>query len=170
MTPVEMARSWSSSKNKLKLQMLLHKQAMKRGIENPSMVHVVASSFSGACDSVKCKGVMDGNSVEIPDLCAEVEDANARIIPHALHSVRSGMQHIVVLSGDTHVFVLLVHYWDILSSEGLRELWIRAGVGGSTRYIPVHILAPRIGKELRYLLPFCYKFFSITQNSTYSLF
>ena len=151
--PVEMARFWSSSNNKLKLQMLLHKQAMKRGIENPSTVHVVASFFSGASDSVKCKGVMDGNSVEIPDLCTEVEEADARIIPHALHSVRSRMQRIVVLSGDTGVFVLLVHYWDILSSEGLRELWIRAGVGDSTRYIPVHILAPRIGKELCYLLP-----------------
>ena len=66
---------------------------MKRGIENPSMVHVVASSFSDASDSVKCKGVMDGNSVEIPDLCPEVEEADARIIPHALHSVRSNARH-----------------------------------------------------------------------------
>lgn len=47
-----------------------------------------------------------------------------------------------------------MHYWYILHSEGLvRELWIRAGVGDSTRYIPVHIVAPRIGKELCYLLP-----------------
>ena len=49
--------------------------------------------------------------------------------------------------------VLLIHYWDILHSEGLHELWIRAGVGNSTRYIPIHILAPRIGKEFCYLLP-----------------
>jgi hypothetical protein len=46
-----------------------------------------------------------------------------------------------------------MHYWDIFHSEGLRELWIRAGVGDSKIYIPVHILAPRIGKELWYLLP-----------------
>lgn len=151
--PVEMDRFWSSSNNKLKLQMLLHTQAMKRGIETPSTVHVVASCFSGASDSATCKGVMDGNSAEIPDLCPEVEEADARIIPHAMHAVRSGIQRIVVLSGDTDVFVLLMHYWDILHSEGLRELWIRAGVGDSTRYIPVHILAPKIGKELCYLLP-----------------
>ena len=46
-----------------------------------------------------------------------------------------------------------MHYWSILHSEGLKELWIRAGVGDSTRYIPVHILAPRIGQELCCLLP-----------------
>ena len=39
--PVEMDRFWSSSNNKLKLQMLLHTQAIKRGIEIPSTVHVV---------------------------------------------------------------------------------------------------------------------------------
>jgi hypothetical protein len=46
-----------------------------------------------------------------------------------------------------------MHYRDILHSEGLRELWIRACVGDSKRYFPVHILAPRNGKELWYLLP-----------------
>jgi len=151
--PVEMDRFWSASNNKLKLQMLLHTQAIKRGIETPSSVHVVASCFSGASGGASCKGVMNGNSDEIPDLCPEVEEADARIIPHAMHAVRSGIQRIVVLSSDTDVFVLLMHYWDILQSKGLRELWIRAGVGDSTRYIPIHILAPRIGKEVCYLLP-----------------
>jgi hypothetical protein len=64
-----------------------------------------------------------------------------------MHAVRSGSQRIVVLFGDTNVFVLLMHYWDILHSEGLRELWIRACVSDSKRYIPVHILAPKNGKE-----------------------
>lgn len=94
--PVEMDRFWSSSNNKLKLQMLLHTQAIKRATETPSTVHVVASCFSGASDGVTCKGVMDGNSAEIPDLCPEAEEADARIIPHAMHAVRSGIQRIVV--------------------------------------------------------------------------
>jgi hypothetical protein len=83
----------------------------------------------------------------------DVKEADTGIIPYAMHAVRSGSQRIVVLIGDTDVRVLLMHYWDILHSEGLRELWIRAGVGDSKRYIPVHILAPRIGKVLWYLLP-----------------
>ena len=133
--------------------MLLHTQAIKHGIETPFTVHVVASCFSCASDGATCKGVMDGESVEMPDLCPDVEEADACIIPHAMHAVRSGIQRIVALSGDTDVFVLLMHYWGILHSEGLKELWVRAGVGDTTRYIPVHILAPRIGQELCYLLP-----------------
>ena len=149
--PIEMDRFWPSSNNKLKLQMLLHTQAIKHGIETPSTVHVVASCFSGASDGATCKGVMNGESVEMPVLCPDVEKADARIIPHVMHAVRSGIQRIV--SGDTAVFVLLMHYWGILHSEGLKELWVRAGVGDTTRYIPVHILAPRTGQELYYLLP-----------------
>ena len=38
-------------------------------------------------------------------------------------------------------------------SAPVQDLWVRAGVGDTTRYIPVHILAPRIGQELCYLLP-----------------
>lgn len=151
--PIEMDRFWTSSNNKLKLQMLLHTLAIKHGLEVPSAVYVVASCFSGESDGVKCKGVIGGNSAEMPDLCPDAEEADARIIPHAMHAVRHGIKCIVVLSGDTDVFVLLMHYWDILHSEGLSELWIRAGVGDSTRYIPVHILAPRIGQELCRLLP-----------------
>jgi hypothetical protein len=60
----------------------------------------------------------------------EVKEADARIIPYAMHAVKSGSQRIVFF-GDTDVFVLLIYYWDILHSEGLRELWIRAGVGDS---------------------------------------
>ena len=56
-------RFWSSSNNKLKLQMLLHTQAIKHGIETPSTVHVVASCFSGASDGATCKGVMDGEYI-----------------------------------------------------------------------------------------------------------
>ena len=57
----------------------------------------MASCFSGGSDGYTCKGGMDGNSAEILDLYPEVEDADARIIPHAMHAVRSGIQRIVVL-------------------------------------------------------------------------
>ena len=68
-------------------------------------------------------------SAEMPDLCPNIEEVDTRIIPHAMHAVKSGTQRIVALSGDTDVFILLMHYWSILHSEGLKELWIRAGVG-----------------------------------------
>jgi hypothetical protein len=83
----------------------------------------------------------------------KLKEADTGIIPYAMRAVRSDSQRIVVLFGDTDVCVLFMHYWDILHSEGLRELWIRACVGDSKRYLPVHIRAPRVGKGLWYLLP-----------------
>ena len=99
-SPVEIDIFWSSSNNKLKLQILLHTQVIQRGIETPSTVHVVASCFSGGSDGSTWKRVMDGNSAEIPYMCPEVEEADACIIPHAMYAVRSGIQRIVVLPGE----------------------------------------------------------------------
>ena len=60
-------------------------------IETPSTVHVVANCFSGVSDGATCKGVMNDKSAEIPDLCPEVEEADAHIIPHAMRAASSGI-------------------------------------------------------------------------------
>ena len=60
-------------------------------IETPSTVHVVASCFSGTSDGATCKSVMNDKSAEIPDLFPEVEEADAHIIPHAMHAASSGI-------------------------------------------------------------------------------
>ena len=62
-----------------------------------------------------------------------------------LHSVTGGATRIVVLFNDTDVLVLLLHFWAALRAHGLQELWMRAGVAKSTRYLPVHVLAHRLG-------------------------
>ena len=90
---------------------------------------------------------------------------HAMHVPYAMHAVRWEVERIVVLFADTDVFILLRHYWGIYHREGLRELWIRAGVKDSTRYSPVHILAPRIGKELCYLLPLVHTFIGCDYTS-----
>lgn len=60
---------------------------------------------------------------------------------------------IVVLSSDTDVLVLLLHFSQIFKTHGMFELWMRAGVGDSIRYIPVHVLAGKQGHELCDVLP-----------------
>ena len=40
-----------------------------------------------------------------------------------------------------------------LSQKGLKELWVRAGVGDTTRYIPLHTLYEWQGSELCKVLP-----------------
>ena len=68
----------------------------------------------------------------------EVEEADARIIPHAIHAIRSGIQRIVVLYGDNDEFVLLMFY--------ILKAYENVGVGDSTRNMLVHVLATIIGK------------------------
>jgi hypothetical protein len=44
-------------------------------------------------------------------------------------------------------------YCSELNANGLEELWVKAGVGDSTRYIPIHILSKKIGRSLCQVLP-----------------
>ena len=107
------------------------------------------SGFSGE----SCMSCCSGSCDEVPELCIDIEEADSRIIPHALHAVKDGLERIVVLSADTDVFVLLLYYWDTLHVEGLNELWMKAGVRDSTRHIPIHSLAFRIGFDLCKVIP-----------------
>ena len=73
---------------------------------------------------------------------------------HALHSVNGGASRVILLSNDTDVVVLGLHYWSLLKGHGLKELWIRAGVGNSTRHIPLHTLAEKMDPEIcKVILP-----------------
>ena len=58
-----------------------------------------------------------------------------------------------MLSNDTDVFVLLMFYWQTLQQQGLKELWIKAGVGETTRFVPVHSLAASCGVDYCQVLP-----------------
>jgi len=74
-----------------------------------------------------------------------MEEADARIVPHVMHAATHGISRIIVLSADTDVFVLVVFYWNVLHSHGLCKRWVKARVADSTRFIPIHVLAARIG-------------------------
>ena len=75
----------------------------------------------------------------------EIEEADARLMPHTLDAAKRNHDRVIVLSSDTDVLVLLLYYWNIFNRNGLKELWVRAGVGDTTRYLPVHTLADKIG-------------------------
>lgn len=72
------------------------------------------------------------------------EEADLRIMPHIKHATNRGYQRVMVLSNDTDVLVLLLYLWTTFKNLGLKELWIRLGVGAMTRQVPVHIMAERI--------------------------
>ena len=100
------------------------------------------------------RGVFSNIGITLPELNVKIEETDVRMIPHALHSANGGASKVILLSNDTDVVVLELHYWSLLKGHGLEELCIRAGVGNSTRHIPLHTLADKMDPEIcKVILP-----------------
>ena len=136
-----MERFWPANRNKHKLKVLLHQDVIKHAVENPSNIRIYTSNISDESEQVPCLSCCDGSLLNRPELSLDIEEADSRILPHAFHAAQQGVKKIVMLSPDTDVFVLLLHYWDILHLKGLCELWLKTGSGSTTRYIALHSLA-----------------------------
>ena len=52
----------------------------------------------------------------------------------AQSATQSGPRRLVILPGDIDVMVLPLYFNTDLKTNGLSELWMRSGVGDSTRY------------------------------------
>ena len=88
-----------------------------------------------------CYYALCGSSKEVPELNIEIEEADARIIPHAMHAVVNGTCRIIVLSSDTECIctsdVLLGHTSFTWTPGALGEklvLVIRPGIFQNTRW------------------------------------
>ena len=123
-------------------------------IEKSISEQLPVSSFSGMIsEGVSCYSSNGTIFVKVPELTNDIEEADTHIIPHALHAVKIGLSKIVILPSDADVLVLLMYYWDILHSNSLSELWMKAGIADSTTYIPIHILTFRVGADLCHVFP-----------------
>ena len=142
--PVDLDAFWASNSNKCKLQELLSKWLISKAEEKLPNVEVVLSAFSGDISS-NCQSVLNGMVSHQTDLNLPIEEADARIIPHTFHAAQRNYDRVIILSSDTDVLVLLLHYWTTFHRQGLKELWMRAGIADTTRYLPVHTLATNIG-------------------------
>ena len=81
---------------------------------------------------------------------------------HVLDCVLAGYSTCVVLSNDTDVIVALLYYVPMFRKEGLKELWVRAGRGNTTRFVPLHILHDRHGIDLCKVLPALHSLLDVT--------
>ncbi|KAJ8880935.1 hypothetical protein PR048_017408 [Dryococelus australis] len=72
---------------------------------------------------------------------------------HKTSGEKHDAHHRIVLSNDTDILILLLHFYDVMSSSGLKELWTRAGVGNTTRLIPVHKIADNVREICPFFLP-----------------
>ena len=92
-------------------------------------------------------------NVDHPELDNKTEEADIRIFQHAAHAVANAAKRLVILSTDTDILVLSLYYWHQLHSNGLVEMWMRAEVANSTRYIPLHNIATNRGNTQCSILP-----------------
>ena len=97
--------------------------------------------------SQDCIEIENGQQHIRHELKSDIEEADARIIPHVAFSIRSGTKRVVVLSNDTDVVVLLLYYFNQFLSMGVQQLWIKFGTGDNSRYIPIHTLADKLGEN-----------------------
>ena len=88
----------------------------------------------------------------LSELDLNIEEADVQLVPHAIHATQTGAKRLAILSGDTDVMVLALYFNTDLKTNRLPELWMLAGVGDSTRYIPLHLIFER-KPELCFVLP-----------------
>ena len=91
--------------------------------------------------------------MDLPELNRDAEEANTRIIPHLNKISLNQNACAFVLSNDTDVCVLLLHYMYAFQNNGLSEFWTRYGTGNDQQSIPIHALYVHvhIPKALSYL-------------------
>jgi len=60
-------------------------------------------------DYITTEFIRDGKLTTHPSL-ASLEEADVRIIPHCLDSLRSGLKRLLILSNDTYVLVIATYF------------------------------------------------------------
>ena len=118
--PVSMDPFWASSSNKSKLQGLLRNYVLA----HPRPITDFVVSGIGFSPNINpCQGIFNSSyPIPVPDLDANIEEADVWTIPHALDTTNCGAKRVLLLSNDTDVVVLGLHYWSILKAHGLKEL------------------------------------------------
>ena len=142
--PVSMDAFWASSINKTKLQELLRETI----INMTSQKKILVSAMGIASEMKPCMSIWQDTVDSVQELDIQLEEADVRMIPHAMHAVKQGARRVVLLSNDTDVMVIALHFLNLLKAHGLQELWIRAGVGNTTRYVPLHTLGEKLGSSI----------------------
>ena len=145
---------WSSSRNKEKLLNLIRSELLEEGSNIYPGVKIVlsASGISGKTKVYPCQEITDKQE-DIQQLDIEIEEADLRIIPHALHAASDGISTIIILSNDTDVLVATLYFNSRIVANGATKVWMRGGIGDSARFIPIDILAARMGPLLCKTLP-----------------
>ena len=92
------------------------------------------------------------------------EEADTRLMVHALDATSRGHRRIRIRSNDTDVVVLAISVVSILQAD---EVWVTHGSGKNVQNIPVHAVATSLGRDKASTLPI---FHALTGCDTVSFF
>ena len=107
-------------------------------------------------DTLNCNGSIspcfqyreDGITQIREDLNLFLEEADTPIIPHTYYNILNGYKRIDVISNDTYVFALNLHYMSLFFDKGINELWLKFGNRSYTQILPMHIMHSNTGHEM----------------------
>ena len=150
--PKDMNTFWPSNNNKLLLEKLIYNH-IRRNLPTSGEYSAVLGQPSREEEEWQCISIHQGKEYIKSQLQSTFEGADSRIPLHVLDSLRSGHRVCVVISNDTDVLVALLYHMPVFLDHQLQELWLRAGVGDSTRYVPLHTLFDILGRQLCEVLP-----------------
>ena len=120
-----------------------------RSISSKSPHCIVLSGYVTDSEGLKpCLDLYQGDLQTCPDLYAMIEEANSCVILHILKAVMRGVRQIIVHSNDNGVAVYLLYCIHYFISQGIKDLWIKFGIGDRSKHIPVHKLGIVLGTQL----------------------
>ena len=62
------------------------------------------------------------------------------MMPRAVHAAADGISTIIFMINDTDVFVAGLYYTPNIKGKGATAIWMRRGIGDSTRHTPLHTI------------------------------
>ena len=149
--PKDMKMFWPSKKNKLLLEKLVYQHLSSTAFHGP--YPIVLGQVSQVEKKWECIMFKQGEKHVLEHLQSEYEEADLRIPLHVLDALKTGHKICVVVSNDTDVVVGLLYHMPTFVHHNIEELWVKAGIGDTTRYVPLHTIFKCIGKDLSAVLP-----------------
>ena len=92
----------------------------------------------------KCYRITSHGSVEVPALQCHQEEADGRLLFHAIHAAREGYQAVVICSEDTDVFIMSLEFHDKIGAS----LFQKCGTKARRRVVDITKVAATIGIDV----------------------
>ena len=87
--PLNMDTIWASVSNKSKLQMFLRKGVIENAENTCPEVEIVCICFCAQNMTFPCHSLTEGCLVSLSDLDLTIEEADVRLVPHAIHATQT---------------------------------------------------------------------------------